>query len=723
MRFYKYIVLTTAILYCSASVAFCQPAAAEIQSFLRSNIIVYYLANPNTSTPDFREITAGTVDGATNNIIFGKSSNNRMDVSAQLVSALLSSKNGDPDFQRTIYDHLQKLKKPLTLTLVNDVAADLDKQYLPRYGFYVFEWNGRTNIWPASYPGSTPSVILGEYFNRNPAQIKQVFADLLASLSTGVYGAAAARKPGERVSNTVRYDLAKLTSAEMDLWNRAQSQQLGVIGNDYDGRDEIGTAPVERKMNLGITDAQFLDFWFPNTRPQDNKRAFKQTMIGHVKGSEHYENSIVFPDYDIDFYVEPDAAHKYLITESPKPNVNYKSAFGNLVHLDWPSCPDVFDEVEAEIDIKDINEKQFTAFFNDEMKRTGSAGFYGAWIYDRGHCDHPEIHPAEQIWWSYKTENVYTYRCNLICDYSGRYNKTSQYDGHGGDYSVMRPWAEGPVKGVFAIPFAVKPGSEKVIFRIIAHDTYNLNANNSVGFNKARIDHFMLGGKRLVSVVEPENKSMNVTFENVGYNASGDVLGFIVITTAVGKDNADHSQEPGHIFFEVKKETVNTTRPTDPPGKIKVTLESIECTAVDDDGDEEEIYGTVTCKAFAVKDTVEFKPERLPFTSNLSMSACSAGQESLFCLACPKWLRFKKGTVSTFGGALTYNFPAEGYLEISGDLDESDSENCKDFDYLGVPQKKILLTSEIGSQPLKFSQYFASGKTMMKINYNVQCVP
>ncbi len=699
------------------------PGSQQVMDYLKDHIRVYYLANANTNTPDFREIKVAAIQSASGSFLFGQTSNNRMDVAAQVLMALFSAQKGDTGLQRFVYNQLQKIRKTVTITFVNDIQSDINREYLSQYGFYVFEWNGRTNIWPASYPASSPAIVMGEYFFRGPAHATEILKELLSNLGDGKYGASSAKRPNERIAYTVRYDLPRFTASQLDLWNRADKQQLGLIGSDYDGKDEIGTAPVERQMNLGIGSTQFLNFWYPNTRPQDNKRAYKQTMIGRLKGSEHYENEWVFPDFDIDFYVEPEPPYQFLISESPKPNASFLTTVDALRHIKLPDCPPVFNEVEAEIDVQDIHEKQLVAFFNEEMKTSVYAGFYGPWIYDRGHCDHPEIHPAEQFWWRSVRENVTTLHCNLVCDYSGRYNKMSQFDTDDG-LPVMRPWAEAPVKGVFAIPFKVKPGAEKAIFRIIRHDANNLNGNKSVDFNKTRISHFVYKGEKLVSVVEPEDKCMNVVFDNVGISASGEVMGFVVLTTAVGRNTPDNKQEPGHLFFEVKESMVNLARPSAPPGKISVTLESIECLAVDDHNDDEEIYGSVICKAYAVKDTVSFKPERLPFTSNLGSLNCpTGGEENLFCLSCPKWLVFTKGRKSTFGGTLTYNFPADGFLEISGDLDEADSDNCKDFDYLGVPQKKILMTSEIGLQPYRFSQFFASGKTMMKINYVVKRVP
>lgn len=174
------------------------------------------------------------------------------------------------------------------------------------------------------------------------------------------------------------------------------------MGSDFNERYQIGTAPVERPAKAGPISYSRINFWYPNKRPSDNGKAYKQTMIGTTTGAERYSNDIVFPDYDIDFYIRPDSLYNYLIRENPRPNSNYKSANGDVSGGDLPNCPNSFTDVEAEIDLKDIS-WQFTEHFKYGIGNNGKAGFYGAWIHDAGHCDRPEIHPAEQISWRKKS--------------------------------------------------------------------------------------------------------------------------------------------------------------------------------------------------------------------------------------------------------------------------------------------------------------------------------
>src|SRR5687767_6304564 len=85
--------------------------AAEILAYLKNNTRIYYLADANTTSPDIREIRSANIEQAGNNPVFGKTDNNRMDVSAGFLKALLTSKNGDAKLQKAAYDILQKTKK------------------------------------------------------------------------------------------------------------------------------------------------------------------------------------------------------------------------------------------------------------------------------------------------------------------------------------------------------------------------------------------------------------------------------------------------------------------------------------------------------------------------------------------------------------------------------------------------------------------------------------
>ncbi len=723
----KYVTgLTALLLFNTFSIA--QPSQTVILNYIKSKTLVLYLADDKK--PDsIKEIKPGRIE--TGNAIFGKTSNNRMDVSAVFLRDLLSLNNGDIQFQQKVYEALQKSDFPILLLFINDVATNLDAKFIEENGIHHYNKSGRQYIIPATYraPELNPTLgkrwafVFGEQYNKEPMLMKEVFIDLFSNVNRGKLGQVSQTilQSQDAVVNILKTDkdIPQITSAQQTRWMLADTKQLGIIGNDWDGPDEIGIAPAERKMNLGLANPQFLNFWFPNIRAQDNNKAWKRTLIGKMKEeAEHYENNFVFPDHDIDFYVIPDKDYQYLIDENPKPNVSFFSGAGNIINdHERPNCPTVHDHVEGEIDLADINEKQFVNFFNEEMKTAKNAGFYGTWMYDRGHCDHPEIHPAEQIWWSKRSTDVFTYRCNLVCDYSDRYNRDNQYDSDNGKLSV-KPWARPPIKGVFAISFMVKPG-QRILYRIFQHDNYNVNKSKTVSFDLAKVHHYIINGKKVITVVEPELKCMKVSFEDIAYDRAGNLTGFIVLTSAVGQV-VKGDPVPGHLFFEVKRSVLKST--DTPPGKIKISLESIECTGVDDTDDNEEIFGRIRCKAFSVKDTISYRTQQLKISSNTGAVSCNGDIENLFCTSCPDWVTFKKNQKNTYTSSFTYDFPTDGFIEVNGDLDEADSKDCKFKEVLGIPQKTYILTNEIGSTPYKFTQFFASGGTIIKANFSVQRV-
>jgi hypothetical protein len=197
----------------------------------------------------------------------------------------------------------------------------------------------------------------------------------------------------------------------------------------------------------------------------------------------------------------------------------------------------------------------------------------------------------------------------------------------------------------------------------------------------------------------------------------------VVIRSAVGTLN-NGKTEPGHLFLEVKKSILDTKTSQSAPGKVKISLETIQCTGYDDGGgnNAEEIIGKIFCRAYSVKDTISYRSQRLTPTANTAGALCNKDLETLLCITCPNWTLFGYYQLKTYTSSFTYDFPADGYIEVTGDLDEADSDDCRDLDYLGQPQKTYILTSELGTTPYRFTQFFASGKTIIKVNYMVQKV-
>jgi hypothetical protein len=163
---------------------------------------------------------------------------------------------------------------------------------------------------------------------------------------------------------------------------------------------------------------------------------------------------------------------------------------------------------------------------------------YGPWIYDIGHCDHPEIHPAEQIWWTEDApDNGMVYHLSVVADASKRFLWRSQMD----DGTKLHPWGAPPITGLFAIAFEVPVDTVRVGTTGQRFDVGNVDLRNAASVpGSSQAHNLVYQGQTLVSFI-PHNDSFKVSFENVGLKTGGISLntgavvrGFLVIETTVG---------------------------------------------------------------------------------------------------------------------------------------------------------------------------------------------
>jgi hypothetical protein len=264
---------------------------------------------------------------------------------------------------------------------------------------------------------------------------------------------------------------------------------------------------------------------------------------------EHHQSNIsgTFEDYDVNMDIRPNQAYQYLLTDAhPREYTSIMAAewYGSLHDEGQESCDDPkskeeFTYLEAEVATEHWpqgNHVWGLSFLDMALtQQTGhSICVYGPWIYDKGHCCHPEIHPAEEIWWR-RTDlrDTTVYHCNVICDASKRFWWRSQMD----DGTKLKPWAEPPIKGLFAIAFQVpfpraeltQPPTTKKF------EVANFNAYNVIEYpNADQVYNLVYQGKTLVSFI-PHNDAFKVSFEKVGFDAATNSLkGFLVIETSVG---------------------------------------------------------------------------------------------------------------------------------------------------------------------------------------------
>jgi hypothetical protein len=322
------------------------------------------------------------------------------------------------------------------------------------------------------------------------------------------------------------------------LWQHAVSNQLGVLGSDYRGAEIIGSACFQRESNVSYI-PNWINFWYPQRQPRDHRSNpyFKRTCIGtfdHVS-VEHIEEE--YRDNDVDIYITPDELYQYLISDGhPKEYTDIMKAQweGSGHDSGYPSCdtPDTirdFTFVEAEIQpFGDLASGEADALKGridaaDDKK----VGVYGPWIYDRAHCCHAEIHPAEQIWWRSDT----TYHLNVTCDASKRFWWRDQMD----DGTKLKPWGAPPITGVFAIAFEVAPPGPAVKgpLTFVVSD---ISAHNVAKKSNGAESSLFYSGTTLVRFV-PNGDSLAASFEQVGVAENGNIRGFLVLEATVGTLN------------------------------------------------------------------------------------------------------------------------------------------------------------------------------------------
>jgi hypothetical protein len=344
-------------------------------------------------------------------------------------------------------------------------------------------------------------------------------------------------------------------------WNHADPT-MGVIGSDFRGPQEIGSAKFQRASNNALI-PDWIEFWYPNKQPNDHRSIvyFKRTLTGVITDtitknwsgpvpdgrggyrtiSGTYELSEVphvanisgtYPDFDVNIDVAPFADYTYLINDSHKPERSTEVSMKDLVDSDHDPCTDPFIKVEAEIDSGNVAKQSIVTPL---LQRVGKQiAMYGPWIYDIGHCDHPEIHPAEEIWWTENApNNGRVYHLNLFADSSKRFWWRSQMD----DGTKLHPWGAPPITGLFAIAFEVPIDTVRVgmgggkRFEVANVDFWNVASVP----DSNKVYDLVYGGKTLVSFV-PHNDAFRVSYENVGLKpgTSNIVRGFLVIETTVG---------------------------------------------------------------------------------------------------------------------------------------------------------------------------------------------
>jgi hypothetical protein len=344
-------------------------------------------------------------------------------------------------------------------------------------------------------------------------------------------------------TKSVIMSLGAQSQLESINWEHAVTDQFGVMGSDFRGAEEIGSAAFERASNNPVIPDN-INFWYPQKGPRDHRAGyFKRTLIGTVDDVHLANIGGTYEDHDLNILIAPDDLHKSLVTEAhPREYTDIMSAEWNLTfhQLGKPNCDDdesvrEVDFVEAEILASSDSNSGVSEGLRDRIAAAGSRkiGVYGSWIYDKGHCCHSEIHPAEQIWWREDSDSQTIYHFNVICDASKRFWWRDQMD----DGTKLKPWGAPPVKGLFAIAFEVVLPSPTngVLSSSVTFEVSDISSQNVATTSGDKpIYELVYQGTTLVTFM-PNNGAFSVAFEQVGTAENGNIRGFLVMETSVGK--------------------------------------------------------------------------------------------------------------------------------------------------------------------------------------------
>jgi hypothetical protein len=351
------------------------------------------------------------------------------------------------------------------------------------------------------------------------------------------HGGTVAVADSATIKNQVIQAFSAFTREAQVQWDYAVNHLMGIIGSDYRGIEEIGSAAFERASNNRVI-PDWLNFWYPQKQPNDHRHIvyFKRTLSGKLVNSHIANITGTYQDGDLNIDIEPSEEYKYLITDGhPREYTDIMSAQwrahqAHLTDTGQPNCDDAesraeFSFVEAEIDNDPNAKSRLNNMLNSSLGRQISV--YGPWIYDKGHCCHAEIHPAEQIWWGDRSPDGGVYFCNLFCDESERFWWRDQMD----DGTKLKPWGAPPITGTFAIAFETEINTPAKQFDITVQDAYNhvTVAENFKGH------HLVYQNNTLIAVVQDPSNYVKVSFEQVGLVGANTVRGFLVIEATVGK--------------------------------------------------------------------------------------------------------------------------------------------------------------------------------------------
>jgi hypothetical protein len=171
---------------------------AQVMQYLQSKINIYFINDPNTNPPAFRNIPSQTISSNTDGILFGRGGNNAMTQSARLLLSLFKDRTqrpGDGRLQDFVYQLIKLRDKPIDIIFLNDQLNSIDPANMAQYGFLdTFRVGHNLHVWPTTVmpndPNNAGTIFIGEKVLRGFNELKEsklILLDLISSVAIADY--------------------------------------------------------------------------------------------------------------------------------------------------------------------------------------------------------------------------------------------------------------------------------------------------------------------------------------------------------------------------------------------------------------------------------------------------------------------------------------------------------------------------------------------------------
>jgi len=502
----------------------------------------------------------------------------------------------------------------------------------------------------------------------------------------------------DHIRNTTysRHKIVEFRPLRPDDYNSAIEERLGVVANDFYGKQSLSKLSAQMTKWSMIT-------------------GFKETlcgpMVAYYKRTPYRLASEDAEDRDDDIHFE-------LI-----PTLAGKGLHQDAMNKIKPSGSIVGPEIDISDDVYINKMRKYNS--NVPKQEIDYVGVYGPWVLDEGH-NNLEIHAAEQVWWVNRKGNIDNYHLYSFYDASGR-----------------KPFGHWTVNTVDQLPLELSTGkSLSTTFSVaiqgklhtppVKVELHVIHSKKVVANYLDAKRHFLIYNRDTLAIVNENYASdiIEIKFEKIGLDP-GALLknppdsiftGFVVIRSEVGNDgalllNCDVQDQKNNKYRSLIKD------------RYRVTLEKFICDAVDDFDSDEDLFGYIGVQAISNN----LMPVGNTVLSRNALSLLWFRRDGVD-------LKIKKDQTININSVLDFDLDANSVLTIKGDLEEDDTnedynESIADDDRWyqtavhaddkladnGNVKSNLIQVSNLSRNvPEKFTQTFSSGGSKIRVVIKVE---